>query len=99
MIEPIWIEIAKQIPNLAVLVFLVRQFILHMHEEGNRRERLDESKAKLLKDIGDSCHAFQREIATETTSALSRNTTALERNSEALGWHSKKLSNGGGSHA
>lgn len=96
MIEPFWIEIAKQIPNLIVLAFLVLAFIKHLNEEGDRRERMEKDRAALFKEIKASCHGFQTDLADKTGTALDRNTTALERNSEALGWSSRRLSNNGG---
>lgn len=98
MIEPFWLEVAKQIPSLGVLVWLVISFLRHLKEDGDRRERLEEARAKSLKEIGDSCHAFQQEITTQSHAILARNTAALDNNSAALGWHAKKLVNGGGSH-
>jgi hypothetical protein len=76
------LEAAKQIPSLAVLVALVVLFLKHLKEISAGFERA-------IKDIGNDCHAFQKETSERTSAALTRNTVALDRNSEALGYASK----------
>jgi len=63
------IEIAKQVPALLVLVWMVRVFINYL----SRRD-------DLLAKIGDNCHIVQR----EATQALRENTQMLGEMREAL---------------
>jgi len=83
--DSLWAEVAKQIPSLAVLCFLVIAFIKHLTAEGDRGERMESSRNKALKEISDSCHESQREIVKETTMALARAATVIDRNAEVLG--------------
>lgn len=75
----VFLEVAKQTPNIVALMIVVWFFLDYMKHR-------DESHAEVMRQIGESCHAFQKEISTEAAQALNKNTMALERNSEALGY-------------
>ena len=83
--ESFWIELAKQIPSLAVLCILVVLFIRHMKDEGDRGERMEKEKSVVLKQISDACHESQKELVRETTETIARATTIIDRNTEILG--------------
>lgn len=94
MNDPFWMEVAKQMPSLGVLAWLVVSFLKHLKEDNDRRERIEETRAATLKTINDSCHAFQRETSVHTHEALGRVVVALDNNSAALGYNSSKRNGG-----
>jgi hypothetical protein len=75
----ILLEISKQAPNTVALMIVVWFFLNYMKHR-------DQQHTEVMKEIGDSCHAFQKEISSEATAALNRTVVALDRNSEALGY-------------
>lgn len=69
-----WVDVAKQVPSLGVLVWLVVYFLRHMKE-------MSES----TKDIASSCHDFQKELTNENHAVMNRMASTLDKNTDALG--------------
>lgn len=67
-----WLEAAKQVPALAVLVFVVVFFLRFMKD-------MSAQWVKVLSDIGDDCHEHGKMLTEQTTAALDRNTDELEK--------------------
>lgn len=78
-------EAARQIPAVAVLVFVVIKFLSHIRESDRARERLESARIKALENLGSACYSFQESLAERHETLVSRVTTALDRNTDALG--------------
>lgn len=83
----LWLKLIEQAPNTAVNLIIVWYFLSYIKHR-------DEAQAKILKDLGDSCHSFQKDVSIEFNTALNKNSAALERNTEALGWSNGKAQRG-----
>lgn len=81
--DQIWLKLIEQAPNTAVNLMIVWFFLNYMKHR-------DADNARLLKEIGDSCHLFQSQASAESNNALLKNSMALDRNSEALGYSARK---------
>ncbi len=79
----IWLRLIEQAPNTVVNLIIVYYFLGYIKHR-------DEAQSRILKDLGDSCHTFQKDVSTEFNLALNKNSAALERNTEALGWSNGK---------
>lgn len=82
--DQIWLKLIEQAPNTAVNLMIVWFFLNYMKHR-------DADNARLLREIGDQCHAFHREVIAESNEALHKNSTMLERNSEALGYSIRRM--------
>jgi len=76
--DQFWLEAAKQIPSLVVLVTLVILFLKHLKD-------ISDNFSETLKAIGDACHMHQVEVSEEANEVIKKNTAAFDRNTEALG--------------
>lgn len=76
---------AKQIPSLVVMVFLVLKFLDFIRTYENARAAMDERRAEALSRLGDNCHGFQDRLGEATRKVIERNSEALTRNTETLG--------------
>lgn len=77
-LEKLLETLINAVPEMVAMIVVVRLFIAAQRDE--RKAHTD-----ALKDIGLTCHNFQREIVKDTTLALDHNSKALEKNTEALG--------------
>jgi len=78
-------EAARQIPAVAVLVFVVIKFLSHIRESDRARERMESARIKAMENLGSACHSFQESLAERHETLVSRVTTALDRNTDARG--------------
>lgn len=96
------LDLLKQSPTVAALIYIVVTFLNHIRKADEARERLDEAKHKALETLGSGCHAFQTDLARRTEEfqkgmstrnevMFDKTTEALGRNSEALGRNSRAL--------
>lgn len=75
--DPLFVEAAKQVPSLAVLVFIVIKFLAFVRET-------EVARSSSLEALGDTCHAFQERLGNATQKVIDRNSEALEKNTEAM---------------
>lgn len=75
---------AKQIPSLVVMVFLVLKFLDFIRTYENARQAMDERRAEALSRLGENCHGFQERLGDATRKVIERNSDALTKNTEAL---------------
>lgn len=76
--EQILIEAAKQAPALVVLAWIVYTFLKYLKEYA-------EGQAVSLGNLGDTCHAFQREMHESNATILTSVRTTLDKTNEVLG--------------
>lgn len=70
----LWVEVAKQVPALGVLVFVVITFLNHMAKEAERKAEESEKSEKRLADLTNQYHQSNEAHA-----------EILAANNEALG--------------
>ncbi len=78
------IEVAKQIPALAVLVWLVILFLGHLREERDSRVSIESARHEALKEIGDGCHAHSMKIANTMSDALKDSNAIVRENTQVI---------------
>lgn len=81
----IWIELAKQVPALAVLVVLVVLFLKFLREEREDRTEAEEHRLKSLEKIGDDCHTHSQKMLDTVAGAMEANGKVIQENTRALG--------------
>jgi len=98
--EAAFIEAMKQVPALAVLAFILFQWVKFQDRQRDRDVDRDKSFAKMLthrdealKSIGDDCHRIQR----DSIDAMRSNTEQSGRTEQALERVSTVLTQMGGS--
>lgn len=89
--ESLVTELAKQVPALVVLVFVVVRFLGYLSVLEERREKLDSIRIDTLQNLGDACHDFQRDMMIRFETAMRKTDMALERNSDLLSRHNQAL--------
>ena len=57
----------------------INRFLEFMDDRDSRQGKRDQEHAESLKELGNNCHGFQREMANKVGSALDRNTEAFGR--------------------
>lgn len=67
--DSIWLEIAREVPNLAVLTAIVVIFLRHMQK-----------RDEMLRSIGQDCH----EVQNRSIMAMERNTEQLGKTEKVL---------------
>lgn len=85
--DPFWLEAAKQAPALAVLCFVVMQFLKHIREIVNDFKGTIEETNVMMNDQ----HKLFRE---RTERALESNTSALAKNNILLDQFNRAAGNG-----
>ena len=75
---PLLVELAKQVPALAVLAFLTWKFLSHLSQR-------DETFATALRDIGDDCHEHAVDLTSRYIAVVNKNSDLVAKNSETLG--------------
>ena len=83
MIDQLGIEVAKQVPALAVLCWLVVTFLRRQAESETREAARDTERHEALQRLGDSCHEAQRSIASRYENLGRENIAALKASAEA----------------
>lgn len=76
--EELGLELLKQVPALAVLAFIVIQFLRYL-------EKKECNLQDMLTRIGDTCHQVQRETTERTAEALAETRATIGENSKVLG--------------
>jgi len=76
--EPLWLELAKQIPSLVVLGWLVVFFLKHIKE-------IVDNFQQTIKEVNKSCHEFQAECIKQNHMTISTNSLAMNENTRMLG--------------
>lgn len=76
----LWIELAKQVPALTVLCYMLMVFLAHLKHR-DEQERLRQ----------ESCHEFQRQMMSQATAANNKVVEAFDRNTEALGRNNESI--------
>lgn len=79
------IEVAKQVPSLAVLVYLVRSFLTHLKESEENCRQTSLETATVVKDVKESCHEFCSMMHESTTEALHEMKGLVARTNEVMG--------------
>lgn len=90
------VEIAKQVPHLAVLVGLVIVFLRGKRESDmhflDTLKSMDdawrksmEMRDEALTHLGDNCHAFQKDLAGKSEAVFERVVESMDKNTEILG--------------
>ena len=74
------LELAKQVPALAVLGLIVWKFLAHLAARDENQTNRDKVFAAALATLGDSCHEVQR----ESNQVMRDNTNALGEFSAAV---------------
>jgi len=85
MMEAYWVEVAKQVPALLVLVYVVGVFLKHISEMSSRFEGVNIKLMGELTDIHRSAKDHQRELTKEHQLVMKEMAAVIERNSEKLG--------------
>ena len=85
MMEAYWVEVAKQVPALLVLVYVVGVFLKHITEMGSRFEGVNIKLMGELSEIHKSAKEHQRELTKEHQVVMKEMAAVIERNSEKLG--------------
>lgn len=83
--DPLWMELAKQVPSLVVLVLLVGWFLKTLQSINADRKEVDKLRDESLERLGNNCHAFQRELAGKNERMHERVATVLESNATMMG--------------
>lgn len=89
--ENFLLEALKPAPSLAVLVWIVWQFIKHMRSMESSRAAEAKARDLTLKTLEDNCHAFQQGLISRTEDKWTKVSAALDKNTEALGKNSATL--------
>jgi hypothetical protein len=79
------LEVAKQVPALVVLMLIVDRFLKALNGVAARFEQVEDKRSESLETLGDSCHAFQRDVQAKNEAVMGKVVTALDRNTESLG--------------
>jgi len=89
--DAILTKLIDQSPMAAALLILVIIFMRFISKERDRNERIETRAQESITNMGQECHAFQREMVakadashTKVSAALDRNTEAYARTSEVL---------------
>ena len=102
--EPLFVELAKQVPALLVLTFLSSWFLRALREredlflahlaalEESRRQESEQCNVT-MKHLGDNCHAFQRDLAERQGRTNREVTEIIVANSKALALANAALKN------
>lgn len=89
--ENLWIEIAKQVPSLVVLGWLVVYFLRHMERMVDQFGKMTTDWAKSVEGVNHEAQTFQTQLHTEHRAMFSKLGGALDKNTEALGKNSATL--------
>lgn len=89
MTETLVIEAAKQVPALAVLVFIVMRFLDHMKNG-------EQTRNASFKELGDSCHLFQAQMMTRYELLMARYESTNRATQDSLNENTKALGRAGG---
>ena len=84
MTDSTWLEVAKQVPSLGVLVWLVVYFLKHIKSVADVIAVADERNVDRVRELVENCNGYQRELTEQTIECIHKNTSALERNTENL---------------
>lgn len=84
MMEALLTEAIKQVPSLAVLVWVVMRFLAHIKDSDNARTTGDERRNESMKAISDSFKVAQHEMSTRMTTTIDANTALLAKATVAL---------------
>ena len=86
-----WTKLVEQAPAAACMLAVVFLFIKYLGTIDKRGEARDEAHAKLVKELGDSCHEHQLVMAKEAEKVfdgmrecVNKNTDAMKENTKAL---------------
>lgn len=77
--DPLWVEVAKQVPALGVLVFLVVHFLKHIREVTNDFKSTIEEVNVTMADQHNLFRERTEKALDNNTAALARNTTMHEQ--------------------
>jgi hypothetical protein len=83
--ENLWVEVVKQVPSLAVLVWLVTYFLRHMQSMLGTFSEIVKGWSKTVEAVNADAQAFQNEIQAEHRGMMEKLGLTLDRNTEALG--------------
>jgi nitrate/nitrite-specific signal transduction histidine kinase len=77
-------ELVKQAPATVAVIIIVYIFIRYLKQCGDRDARLEELRTQSTKEIGESCHLFQREMISRHEVIYSRLADSLDKKTNAL---------------
>ena len=85
------IEAVKQAPALGVLVWIVFAFLKNLKDLQDSHDKIEAEKTSAIRNLGELCHSFQRDIGAKYDANLLRMSSALDRNTEALGRNTEAI--------
>lgn len=77
-------DLVRQSPSVVAIVCVVAYFLNYLEAMESSRRELDAERSKSIKEIGESCHAFQRELASEYAVVGKEMSAALRENAKAF---------------
>lgn len=69
----------------ALVVIVVLIFLAYMRDQGKIARERDTRFADTLREIGDGCHEFQRDLSETTKEVVRENTDVLRENTKVMG--------------
>ncbi len=81
----VWFEVARQIPALAALIWLVFKFLAHSAEQQKQNLSQQMEHMKLWKESKDDAAKFMGELAHGNKEVVSKLDGTLQRNTEMIG--------------
>lgn len=72
-------EVVRQVPALAVLTWIVYKFLAHLRAGDEASAKRDADRTAAIEHLGETCHAFQKELSSRVQTSLDRNTETLGR--------------------
>lgn len=80
----ILVEAAKQVPALIVMAWLAKTFLSAMRSERDLQVKLEEARAESMKEMGEACHDFQKDLSERNTAMMTKVERAVDNNTQVL---------------
>lgn len=83
--ESFLVEAAKQVPALLVLAWVVYAYNKDRRDSDAQRAAVDQVRDANLVKLGDTCHAFQAQLASRFDATIGRIVEVMDKTAVALG--------------